>query len=114
MKHYPTKTLFGESASCCIDVRWKTITVSVKFPHRKGQLVDVEYIESNLVDNIWIDEYPTFTAVRFETKQQYFNSPKHACQYCTDLVTSVTRYVNFDSKDDLVSKDLLIILGKLL
>ena len=111
MKHYPTKTLFKESASCCIDIRWEAITVSVKFPHRKGQSVNVEYIESNLVDNIYVDEYPTYTAVRFVTKQQYFRGPKHACEYCTGLVTSVTRHVNFDSKEVLVSKELLSILG---
>lgn len=110
MKHYPI-SVAGETAAACVETGWEWATISIKFSHRKGQSVRIGHSESNLVSNVWIDEYPTYTAIRFNTKQQYWNSPVYAIQYCADMITNVSRSINFETDEALVTKELLIILG---
>lgn len=110
MKHYPI-TVAGEKAAACVETGWEWATISIKFSHRKGQSVRIDYSENNLVSNVWIDEYPTYTAIRFQTKQQYWSEPKHAIQYCADMITNISRSINFDADETLITKELLIILS---
>lgn len=110
MKHYPI-TVAGEKAAACVETGWEWATVSIKFSHRKGQSVRIDYSEDNLIRNIWIDKYPTYTAVRFETKQQYYHNAAHAIHHCAALVNSVNRSINFDADVVLITKELLSILG---
>ena len=75
MKHYPI-VVAGEKAAACVETGWEWAVVSLKFSHRKGQKVNFTYCESDLVSNIWIDEYPNYTAIRFQTKQQYWEGAR--------------------------------------
>lgn len=111
MKHYPI-IVAGEKAAACVETGWNWATISLKFSHRKGQKVNFAYYElSPIIKSIWVDEYPTYTALRFNTRQGYFRSPQDAIAYCANLVESVNRSINFKEKDDLITKELLIVLG---
>lgn len=106
MKHYPIIAA-GIKASACVETGWEWAVVSIKISHRKGQSVTV----SHTGDNVWIDEYPTYTAVRFQTKQNLYMDARHAIQCCAECIKSVTYHVNFEASTELVSKELLTILG---
>lgn len=111
MKHYPIMVA-GEKATACVKIHWNTATVSVKFSHRKGQEVKFGLSEeSSNVISVWEEHYDTYSAVRFEIKTAGFYGPREAISYCTSLIKSVQRYVNFSSNPDLVTKELYIILG---
>ena len=113
MKHYPL-TVAGEKAAACVELHWSTATVSIKFSHRKGQVVKIDpsdIADSNAFWHKWVDEYLDYTVVRFEVKTHYFNSPLHAIEYCADCISRVRKFVNFDANQELVSKELRIILG---
>lgn len=110
MKHYPI-IVAGEKAAACVETGWEWATVSLKFSHSNGQKVNFTYSESALVSNIWIDRYPNYTAIRFQTKQGYYSDAKSAIEHCARMIESVTKSVNMDADDSFITKELLIILG---
>lgn len=110
MKHYPI-TVAGEKAAACVETGWEWAVVTLKFSHRKGQKVSFTYSDSSKVSNIWVDEYPNYTALRFQTRQSHWQSALYAIMHCADLVSSVIKSVNMDADDSFVTKELLIILG---
>lgn len=110
MKHYPI-IVADEKAAACVKTGWEWAVVSLKFSHRKGQKVSFTYCESDLVSNIWIDEYPNYTAIRFQTKQQYWMGDREAISYCASMVKEVIKSINFEASQDFISKELLIVLG---
>ena len=109
MKHYPI-IVANEKAAACVETGWEWAVVSLKFSHRKGQKVSFTYCESDLVSNIWIDVYSDYTAIRFQTKQQYWEGAREAISYCASMVKDVIKSINMDAEDNRVSKELLIIL----
>ena len=110
MKHYPI-IVAGEKAAACVETGWEWAVVSLKFSHRKGQKVSFTIYERGLATKIWTDAYPNYTAIRFQIKQQYWMDAREAVSYCASIVKEVIKSINMDAGDDLVSKELLTILG---
>lgn len=110
MKHYPI-TVDGIKASACIASGWEWATISIKVSHRKGQRVILNHTDSNLVSHIWVDEYPTYTAIRFSTKQNHWNRGLEALKYCASLIQSISVCIDFNAEEALITKELLTILG---
>lgn len=113
MKHYPIMVA-GIKATACVELHWNTATVSVKIAHRKGQVVKFDLNnepKANATINSWVDEYPEYTAIRFEVRTQYFSCGREAISYYASLISGVHKCVNFEANSSLISKELLIILG---
>lgn len=106
-KNYPI-TVCGHKAAATVElVAWNVATISFKFPHRKGQKVVITHLEDG--DIVWMDEYPTYTAIRFQISTCNFSSAKSAIHFCKTLIDTVNYAVNFDAKEELVTKELLAI-----
>lgn len=106
MKHYPI-VVSGIKASACVETGWEWAKVSIKVSHRKGQSVTILHHGGN---NVWIDEYPTYTAFRVVTAQGNYCNALHAIKCCAELIDEIIIHVNLDADSKLVSKELLSIL----
>lgn len=106
MKHYPI-VISGIKVSACVKTGWAWAVVSIKVPHRKGQSVTISHHGGK---NVWIDEYPTYTAFRVETAQGNYRNALHAIKCCAELIEEIIIHVNLDADSKLVSKELLSIL----
>lgn len=106
MKHYPI-VVSGIKASACVETGWEWSKVSIKVSHRKGQSVTISHHGGN---NVWIDEYPTYTAFRVITAQGNYRNAFHAVKCCAELIDEIIIHVNLDADPKLVSKELLSIL----
>ena len=106
-KHYPVKVCGHKAAATVQLVAWNLATISFKFSHRKGQKVIITHLEDE--DRVWLDEYPTYTAIRFQIDTCNFQSERSAVSFCRTLIDTVDYAVNFDAKEDLVTKELLSI-----
>lgn len=107
MKHYPI-IVAGIKAAACVVTGWSWATVSIKFSHRKGQNITITH---NGGKNVWIDNYPTYTAIRFQITQHSYANALHAITCCAESIKSVSYHINFDADSSLISKELLTILG---
>lgn len=107
MKHYPI-VVAGIKATACVITGWNWATISIKFSHRKGQNITISHNGGN---NVWIDEYPTYTAIRFQVTQHSYADERHAIKCCAECIKSVSYHINFDADMSLVTKELLTILG---
>lgn len=108
-KNYPVKVC-GHNAAATVEVFWNKATISFKFSHRKGQKVIITHLEDE--DKVWIDEYPTYTAIRFFSLDTCdFPSERSAINFCKGLIDTVDYAVNFDAKEELVTKELMAIYG---
>lgn len=114
MKHYPVLA-GGYKASACVENHWNTATVSVKVSHRKGQSIAFKIREIYPLNgthvHVWIDNYPTYSAVRFEVPTAPFHSELIAAIWAAFQITEVIKCVNFEASEKLVSKELLTLLG---
>lgn len=106
MKHYPI-VVSGIKAAACVETGWAWAVVSIKVFHRKGQSVTISHHGDK---NVWIDEYPTYTAFRVKTAQGNYCNALHAIKCCTELIEGIIIHVNLDADSKLVSKELLSIL----
>lgn len=106
MKHYPI-VVSGIKTSACVETGWSWAVVSIKVSHRKGQLVTISHHGDK---NVWIDEYPTYTAFRVQTVQGNYHDALHAIKCCAELIDEIVIHVNLDADSKLVSKELLSIL----
>ena len=106
MKHYPI-VVSSIKASACVETGWEWAKVSIKVSHRKGQSVTISHHGGN---NVWIDEYPTYTAFRVITAQGNYRNALHAVKCCAELIDEIIIHVNLDADSKLVSKELLSIL----
>lgn len=107
MKHYPIYVA-GIKATACVESGWNWAVVSIKFSHRKGQKMTITHEKTN---NVWIDEYPTYTAIRFQVTPHNYCDERHAIGCCKTLIRSVAKSINFNADMSLVTKELLTILG---
>lgn len=114
MKHYPVLA-GGLKASACVVAHWRTATVSVKVSHRMGQSVIFETKETKSLNGskvyVWTDDYPTYTAIRFEIPTAPFQNERIAALWAAAQITKVIKSINFEASQDFVSKELLIVLG---
>lgn len=110
MKHYPL-FVAGEKATATVELFWSSATVSIKFPHRRGQRVLVDLAEAGKVSAIAIDRYNNYTAVRFVINPHDFVGPLAAAEHCGSLIKGVHKHINFDASDALITKEILNILG---
>ena len=106
MKHYPI-VVSGIKASACVETGWEWAKVSIKVSHRKGQSVTISHHGGK---NVWIDEYPTYTAFRVITAQGNYRNAFHAVKCCAELIDGIIIHVNWDADSKLVCKELLSIL----
>lgn len=112
MKHYPV-IVAGIKAAASVELFWNYATVSIKISHRKGQIVNYEIDETVIpegITNVWMDNYPTYTAIRFEVQTKNFRNAKHAILDCARCIGEITKSINFDVSQKLVAKELLIAL----
>ena len=110
-KHYAA-VVAGVKAAAYIEYGWNYATVSILVSHREGQCVTAEWVENDpRVKGVSVDEYPTYTAIRFYVKMECFICPGTAIEECEKLILSVNKHVNLEASDALVTKELLAILG---
>lgn len=114
MKHYSVLA-GGLKASACVVAHWRTATVSVKVSHRMGQSVTFETKEIAPLNGsrvyVWVDNYPTYTAIRFEIPTAPFHDEFMAALWAAAQITKATKSINFEACQDFVTKELLIALG---
>lgn len=106
-KNYPV-TVCGHKAAATVELFWRTAVISFKFSHRKGQKVIITHLEDP--DKVWIDEYPDYTAIRFQILPANFYGEQDAVRFCSTLIDTVDYAVNFDAKVELITKELLTVL----
>lgn len=111
MKHYPVILCGRIKAAASVETSWNWATISIKVPHRKGQRVGFSLANNPKIVATYNDDYDTYDAIRFMVLQQQFTSELEAVKYCVDTIVSVHKWVNFDSTEELISKELLSILG---
>lgn len=109
-KNYPV-IICGHKAAMTVELFWNQALISVKFSHRKGEKLGIDLLQSQEVECIYIDEYPSYTAVRFRISTSSFQFKEDAIEHIARLFAKVYFYVNFDADMHLVTKELLTILG---
>lgn len=113
-KHYPI-TVCGHKAVYTVELTgFNMAKISFKFNHRRGQTVVITHLEDeDLVD---IHDCPDYTIIAFHVNT---SDVKHTGSYgqeimvnrCKGLIDTVDYAVNFEAKEELVTKELLIVLG---
>lgn len=108
-KHYPIRVC-GHKAVYTVEITsWNTARISFKFNHRRGQTVKITHLEDpELVD---IKDSLDYTVIQFWVNTSKFSSQESAAQFCKTLIDTVDYAVNFEAKEELITKELLIILG---
>lgn len=107
-KHYPVVAA-GIKAAVTIDLVWDVAILSVKVSHRKGQKVDIDFVSEY---HSYLDHYQEYTVLRVTVPTKDFPSDTHAIAYIRSRIKSITKYVNFEAADDLVTKELCTALNK--
>lgn len=86
---------------------WNNIVVSFMIPKRKGQTVMATFRKDPKINVAWVDQYYDYAAIRISTKKGFYGSKSSCIAHCNSIITSITKCVNFDASDVLVSKELL-------
>lgn len=110
MKHYPI-TVLNIKASACVESTWNYSTISIKIPHRKGQKVKIIINSNPGIYPPSVDDYPTYTAIRFLVENTKYIGKSYAIQSCINSIQHVYKYINMEASDALITKELLNILG---
>lgn len=108
-KNYPV-VVCGHKAAATVEVFWNKATVSYKFSNRKGQKVIITHLADPEDIWVWIDEYPTYTAIRFQISTATFSTERSAIRALITLIDTVDYSVNFEADMELVTKELLSVL----
>lgn len=108
-KHYPI-TVCGHKAVYTVEITaWNHAKITFKFNHRRGQTVKITHLEDDeLVD---IHDYRDYTTISFWVNTSKFCCQSDAVYFCKTLIDTVDYAVNFEAKELLVTKELLIVLG---
>lgn len=87
-------------------IGWNTADVMIYIPHRKGQTTSFT-IANGSYD--WYDVFKTDTCdiVKFVIRCHYFYSAQQAVDTCASYITRFNKFVNFEAKDNLITKELL-------
>lgn len=88
---------------------WDAIVVSFKVSKRKGQTITASVKSSDKLLS-WVDNYDSYSAIRFATKRKYFKSALECVNYCNEHIIDVYKSIDFDSDMKLITKELLNIL----
>ena len=110
LTHYPVQVVGLKSAACISEhtPTWKLRIISIKISHRKGQSIKVKVDCRATVGiyNYWVDNYENYTAVRIVVLPEYFISQRDMINGAVKCITNVTKYINFDAPEALVTKEL--------
>lgn len=108
-KHYPI-TVCGHKAVYTVELTsWNTAKITFKFNHRRGQTVKITHLEDpELVD---IKDSLDFTVIQFWVNTANFKDKDDAVYFCKTLIDTVNYAVNLEAKEELVTKELFLILG---
>lgn len=112
LTHYPCE-IAGTKVSFSInEVEFGAAIIVIKVPHRKGQLVNIELVDNDYrLCSIAIEDSPKYTRIICRADAYNFLSLNEAIRYCKAQISGIHKYVNFDAKMDLVTKELLNILS---
>lgn len=89
---------------------WNNIVISFMIPKRRGQKIKATFRYSDKISHIWIDNYEDYAAIRVTTKKGYYTSKSSCIAYCNSIITSISKYVDFEASDVLISKELMNLL----
>jgi hypothetical protein len=107
MKHYPI-LVAGRKAAASVELCWNIAVVSIKIAHRKGKLLKISmHDKCGYINAQYIDNYDTYTAIRFAISTSDFITERYAIKYCVDCIDDISEYINFEANANLVSKELL-------
>ena len=108
------KNLFeinGEKVFVTIEeTSWNYIVVSFKVSKRKGQIVEASFRDDIKIIDAWVDNYDSYAAIRFATKIGLHTSRRECISYCSTLIESINKYINFNSDMKFITSELLAIL----
>lgn len=88
---------------------WDAIVVSFKVSKRRGQTITASVKSSDKLLS-WVDNYDSYSAIRFATKRKYFESAVECVNYCNKHIIDIYKSIDFDSDMKLITKELLNIL----
>ena len=112
MKNYPCVIAGCKAAMCFYSESYNDILIGFKVSHRKGQSIKVRLTdESNWKCTINVQDYPTYVRIVCHVKANDIPNIFHAIQHCKEQIVVIHKCVNFDANMDLVTKELLNILG---
>lgn len=104
-KHYPI-TVCGHKAVYTVEIiGWNRAKISFKFKHRRGQTVKITHLEDE--DFAEISHGIDYTVLQCFVDTSRFSSENSAVCFCKTIIDTVDYAVNFESKEDLVTKELL-------
>lgn len=106
-KHYPI-TICGHKAVYTVEIiGWNSAKISFKFKHRRGQKIVITHLEDD--DFIEVDNRLDYTTVKCFVNTSKFSTPENAVYFCKTLIDTVDCVVDFESKEHLVTQELLLL-----
>lgn len=106
-KHYPI-TICGHKAVYTVEViGWNSAKITFKFKHRRGQKAVITHLEDEYFAEIkyGID----YTVIQCFVNTSRFATPDNAVGFCKTIIDSVDIVVDFDSKEELITKELSLL-----
>lgn len=103
VKHYPIVTA-GCKAAASLDFGLSWAVLSIKITHRKGEVVSVKFKHNPGM--CWIEEFPTYTAIRIDVWTKRYYSAKQAAVVEAANIIEVNKHINFNASEEFITKEL--------